>query len=125
LSFSYGCDIILPLHLFSAISYLSLSGIRNTSFDGLAGEVKSDTKSSVSSLRSSTRSVYGLNLAQCCHLKDISEIGKIITLEKVSISSCSCISDFSVLSNIEELKLDVGTYWRPNLNCLVEKNRNP
>jgi hypothetical protein len=111
LSFPDGCWTILSLELLSTISYLSLDGIANISLEGLAGQmihrIEDVDPGSPFTAPPSKRGIYSLNLKDCDWMKDISEITRICTLRKVSISFCRSISDISCLSNIEELYLDV------------------
>jgi hypothetical protein len=85
----------LPLHMFSTIANLTLTGLSNESLEGLAGEKQRGFKSPC------TTNV--LTLRDCSNINDISEISKISTLKKVTISGCGNLRDLSCLVNTEDV----------------------
>jgi hypothetical protein len=97
LTFSVPSSVIfIPcLDSFSTIINLSLSQINNKSLSGLAGSFLTDSSN-----------LQVLSLYNCRYLEDVSEVSKILTLRKMSITVCTMLLDISCLANIQDVTID-------------------
>jgi hypothetical protein len=113
---------IVPLNMLSSIYSLQLSGIWNTSLNGLADMINSTEATSVPSPL--VMRLHSLKLTQCTELKDITELSSVLTLKKVEINLCNQLSDLSSLRYLEEIKI-INCENIHDLTAILDSEKNP